>query len=195
MPTPPPEITQLLLRWKKGDVDAFDQVISLVYPELRKLARRFMRKENPAHTLQTSALINEAYLRLVDQQHIEWKDRAHFFAFASQVMRHILIDHARSYQYAKRGAGAEFVPLDEGKVNVQQRAAELVALDEALKRLAAIDPRKGQIVELRFFGGLSFDETAEVLKLSRITVFREWRAAKAWLHREVTGGELLESSE
>ncbi len=195
MATPPPEITQLLLSWKKGDVDAFDQVISLVYPELRKLARRYMRKENPGHTLQTSALINEAYLRLVDQQHVKWKDRAHFFAFTAQVMRHILIDHARSYQYAKRGAGAEFVPLDEGRVNVQQRAAELVALDEALKRLAAIDPRKSQIVELRFFGGLSVEETAEVVKLSRITVFREWRVAKAWLHREVSGESMLEESE
>lgn len=195
MATPPLEITQLLISWRKGDVDAFDQLIPLVYPELRKLARRYMRREGPAHTLQTSALINEAYLRLVDQQHVEWEDRAHFFSFAAQVMRHILIDHARSYQCVKRGAGAQFVPLDDASAKVQQRAAELVALDDALKGLAAIDPRKSQIVELRFFGGLSVEETAEVVKLSPVTVSREWRAAKAWLYREVSGHNPLEPME
>jgi len=182
----PQEITQLLLSWSKGDQAALDQLIPLVYPELRKLARRYMGRESPEHTLQTSALINEAYLRLVDQQAVEWNDRAHFFAVAAQVMRHILIDHARSHLYGKRGAGAQHVPLDEVAVVSQERAAELVALDDALTSLAKIDERKGKIIELRFFGGLSVDETAEVMNVSPVTVMREWRAAKAWLHREVS---------
>ena len=182
----PQEITQLLLNWSKGDQAALDQLIPLVYPELRKLARRYMGRESPEHTLQTSALINEAYLRLVDQQAVEWNDRAHFFAVAAQVMRHILIDHARSHLYGKRGAGAQHVPLDEVAVVSQERAAELVSLDDALTSLAKIDERKGKIIELRFFGGLSVDETAEVMNVSPVTVMREWRAAKAWLHREVS---------
>ena len=183
----PQEITQLLLNWSKGDEAALNQLIPLVYPELRKLARRYMGRESPEHTLQTSALINEAYLRLVDQQVVEWQDRAHFFAVAAQVMRHILIDHARSHLYGKRGAGAQHVPLDEAAVVSQERATELVALDDALTSLAEIDERKSKLVELRFFGGLSVEETAEAMKLSPVTVMREWRAAKAWLHREVSG--------
>jgi len=183
----PQEITQLLLNWSKGDEAALNQLIPLVYPELRKLARRYMGRESPEHTLQTSALINEAYLRLVDQQVVEWQDRAHFFAVAAQVMRHILIDHARSHLYGKRGAGAQHVPLDDAAVVSQERATELVALDGALTSLAKIDERKSKIVELRFFGGLSVEETAEAMKLSPVTVMREWRAAKAWLHREVSG--------
>jgi RNA polymerase sigma factor (TIGR02999 family) len=183
----PKEITQLLLSWSKGDEAALDQLIPLVYPELRKLARRYMRRESPEHTLQTSALINEAYLRLVDQQAVEWQDRAHFFAVAAQVMRHILIDHARSHLYGKRGAGAQHVPLDQVAVVSQERATELVALDDALTILAKIDERKAKIVELRFFGGLSVGETAEAMKLSPATVMREWRTAKAWLHREISG--------
>ena len=186
----PQEITQLLLKWSRGDKDALDRLIPLVYPELRRLARQYMRRENPAHTLQTSALINEAYLRLVDQQDIEWNNRAHFFAVAAQVMRHILIDHARRHHFAKRGAGAQHVPLDETAVIHQERASEFVALDDALKRLAAFDGRKSQIVELKFFGGLTVEEVAEVLKLSPITIKREWRAAKAWLHLEITGQAL-----
>lgn len=182
----PQEITQLLLSWSKGDEAALDQLIPLVYPELRKLARRYMNRENPEHTLQTSALINEAYLRLVDQQAVEWQDRAHFFAVAAQVMRHILIDHARSHLYGKRGAGAQHVPLDEVAVVSQERATELVALDDSLMSLAKIDERKGKIVELRFFGGLSVEETAEAMSLSPATVMREWRVAKAWLHREIS---------
>src|ERR1041385_3269185 len=149
----PQEITQLLLSWSKGDDSALDRLVPLVYPELRRLARRYMQRENPAHTLQTSALINEAYLRLVDRQQTEWNDRAHFFAVAAQVMRHILIDHARSHHYAKRGAGALHVPLDETAVIGAKRAAAFVALDDALGRLATVDVRKSQIVELRFFGG------------------------------------------
>ena len=146
-----------------------------------------MRRENAEHTLQTSALINEAYMRLVDQQPVEWRDRGHFFAVAAQVMRHILIDHARRYTYAKRGAGAKHVPLDEAGILKQERAAEFVALDNALSCLADLDPRKSRIVELRFFGGLTVEETAEVMKLSPITIKREWRAARAWLYREISG--------
>ena len=185
----PQEITQLLLSWSKGDKAALDQLVPLVYPELRRLAQRYMRRENSAHTLQTSALINEAYLRIVDQQEVEWQDRAHFFAVAAQVMRHILIDHARRHRYAKRGAGARHVPLDETAIISQERATEFLALDDALTRLAAIDARKSQIVELRFFGGLTVEEIAEVMKLSPITIKREWRSAKAWLHSEIAGSD------
>ena len=182
----PQEITQLLLSWSKGDQAALDQLIPLVYPELRKLARRYMGRESPEHTLQTSALINEAYLRLVDQQAAEWQDRAHFFAVAAQVMRHILVDHARTRNYAKRGGGAPKLPLDEAAALTEQRAGQLIALDDALRDLAALDERKSQIIELRFFGGLSLEETAEVMKISPSTVQREWRAAKAWLHHTMT---------
>ena len=148
------------MNWSQGDKAALDQLVPLVYPELRRLARRHMAHENPDHTLQTSALINEAYLKLVDQQNVKWQNRAHFFAVAAQVMRHILIDHARSHLYDKRGAGAQHVPLDEAAIVQEERAAQLVALDEALNDLAALDPRKSQIIELRFFGGLNGEETA-----------------------------------
>lgn len=183
----PQEITQLLLSWSKGDGSALDQLIPLVYPELRRMARAYMNREKSGHTLQTSALINEAYLRLVNQQEIAWQDRAHFYAVSAQIMRHILVDHARRYRRDKRGGGAEHLPLDETPVGCNERAVELMALDDALTRLAAIDARKSQIVELRFFGGLTVDETAEVMKLAPITIMREWRAAKAWLGREVSG--------
>ena len=183
----PKEITQLLLSWSKGDQAAFDQLIPLVYPELRKLARRYMGRETPEHTLQTSALINEAYLRLVDQQAVEWQDRAHFFAVSARVMRHILIDHARSHRYTKRGGGAQHLQLDDAEAVGYERAVELVALDDALTRLAKLDERKSKIVELRFFGGLSVEETAEVIKVAPVTVMREWRIAKAWLHKEISG--------
>ena len=186
----PQEITQLLLNWSQGDEAALEQLIPLVYPELRKMARRYMGREKPDHTLQTSALINEAYLRLVDQQAVQWQDRGHFFAVAARVMRHILVDHARSRKYAKRGAGAEHVQLDEVNVDEiarinNERAAEFVGLDDALTNLAQVDPRQSQIVELRFFGGLTVDETAEVLELSPITIKREWRTARAWLQRQM----------
>src|SRR2546423_2556328 len=182
----PNEVTQLLINWSKGDKAALDRLIPLVQAELRRLARRFMGRENTGHTLQTSALINEAYIRLVDQQNIHWQNRAHFFAVAAQVMRHILIDHARSYAYAKRGGGARKVPLDEAAALNDQRAEELIALDDALKALATLDARKSRIIELRFFGGLSIEETAEAMNISPITVTREWRAAKAWLRREMS---------
>lgn len=188
MAASPQEITQLLLKWSEGDRDALDRLTQLVYPELRRIARQHMRRESPAHTLQTSALINEAYLRLVDQQNTEWNDRVHFFAVAAQVMRHILIDHARKHRFAKRGGGAQLVSLDETAVLRQERAAEFVELDEALTRLEGLDARKSQIVELKFFGGLTVDEMAEALKLSPITIKREWRAAKAWLQLEMSQG-------
>jgi RNA polymerase sigma factor (TIGR02999 family) len=180
------EVTQLLIDWSNGDKAALDQLMPLVYDELRRLAKRHMARERRDHTLQTSALINEAYLRLVDHKDLQWQNRAHFFAVAAQVMRHILIDHARSYQYAKRGAGAQKIPLDEAAIFTQRRAAEFVALDEALEALARLDPRRSQVVELRFFGGLSIEETAEVMKISAPTVQREWRAAKAWLSRFIS---------
>jgi RNA polymerase sigma factor (TIGR02999 family) len=183
----PQEVTQLLVDWGNGRKAALDQLMPLVYEELRRLARRFMRKERRDHTLQTSALINEAYLRLVDQEVVGWQNRAHFFAVAAQVMRHILIDHARSYRYDKRGGGAQKVPLDEALTFSAERAAELVALDDALTSLAALDPRKSKVIELRFFGGLNIEETAEVMDLSPTTVQREWRAARAWLQRFVKG--------
>lgn len=184
----PDEITELLLGWSKGDKGALEHLIPLVSSELRRLARRYMAKERSDHTLQTSALINEAYLRLVNQQNVEWKDRAHFFAVAAQIMRHILIDHARKYQYGKRGAGAQKIELNDDAVLGQQRAKELIALDDALIELAAVDARKSQIVELRFFGGLSIEEVAEVTSTSVATVKRQLRAAKLWLKRIMTQG-------
>ena len=186
MPALLQEITQLLCNWSQGDKAALDQLMPLVYPELRRLAKRHMAREDPAHTLQTSALINEAYLKLVDQKSVQWQSRAHFFAVAAQVMRHILVDHARTRNYAKRGGGALKLPLDEAAALTEQRATQLVALDDALRDLSALDARKSQIIELRFFGGLSLEETAEVMKISPSTVQREWRAAKAWLHRTMS---------
>jgi len=158
----------------------------LVYDELRRMAHQHMRKERPGHTLQTSALVNEAFVRLVDQSEVQWQNRAHFFGIAAQMMRRILVDHARSRQYAKRGGDARQVSLDEVAVVSEERAANVVALDDALTSLAAIDSRKSQIVELRFFGGLSIEETAEVLAISPGTVMRDWTLAKAWLRREMT---------
>ena len=182
----PDGVTQLLINWRNGDKSALDQLTPLVYEELRRLARGFMRKERSNHTLQTSALINEAYLKLADHE-TDWQNRAHFFAVAAQIMRHILIDHARRYGYEKRGAGAQRVGLEDVKVFNEERASELVALDDALTNLATVDSRKSRIVELRFFGGLNIDETADVMELSPTTVQREWRAAKAWLQRFIKG--------
>jgi RNA polymerase sigma factor (TIGR02999 family) len=190
MATPSPtEVTQLLVDWSSGNKAALDQLMPLVYRELRRLASSYLRKERSDHTLQTTALVNEAYLRLVDYSNLRWQDRAQFFALAAQLMRHILIDHARSYQYAKRGGGAKKVSLDEAAILSDERAADLISLDDALTNLAAVDPRKSQVVELRFFGGLSIEETAEVMKLSSMTVQREWRWAKAYLLREISGSK------
>jgi RNA polymerase sigma factor (TIGR02999 family) len=180
------ELTQLLVAWSDGDQAALEKLLPLVNVELRRLAGHYMREETPGHTLQTSALVNEAYLRLIDQRHVRWQNRAHFFGIAAQLMRRILIDHARKAHYAKRGGGAVQVSLDEAAAVAEARAAELLAVDEALEKLTAMDARKGRLVELRFFGGLTEEETAEVMGISVPTVQREWRAAKAWLHRMLT---------
>ena len=190
MPQASHEVTQLLNEWSNGDQAALDKLMPLVYGELRLMARRYMARQNPSHTLQTTALINEAYLKLVGQAEKHWQNRAHFFGVAAQAMRCILVDYARSRQYEKRGGGAQQVSLDEALTVSHERAAELVALDDALQELAKVDPRKCRVVELRFFGGLSVEETAEALKVSEVTVMRDWSLAKAWLHRELSkGGE------
>ena len=179
-----PDVTELLLEWRRGDTAALDRLTPLVYDELRRIAHRYMRNERGGHTLETTALVNEAYLRLASQQRVEWEDRAHFFAVTAQVMRHILIDHARRRRYARRGgADARQVPLAEAHAMTNERAAELLALDEALEQLAQLDPRKARVVELRYFGGLSLEETADVLEISVMTVRRDWRAARAWLYK------------
>ena len=183
------QITQLLFRWREGDRQALDDLLPLVYNELHRLAGYYMRGERPSHTLQTSALVNEAYLRLAGAEHIQWQNRAHFFAIAAQVMRRILVDHARRRDKQKRGGAVQKVELDEAMLVSEQRAAEVVALDDALKSLAEIDPRKSQLVELRFFAGLNIEETAEVLKVSPGTVMRDWTLAKAWLRREITSAK------
>ncbi len=182
----PKEVTQLLLDWSHGDKAALDKLMPLVYDELRRLAHHYMGRERPGHTLQTTALVNEAYLRLVDQRSVQWQNRAHFFGIASQMMRRILVDHARSLHYKKRGGDLRQVSLDEALFVSEQRAADVLALDDALTALAQFDQRKSQIVEMRFFGGLSIEETAEVLGVSPGTVMRDWTLAKAWLHREIS---------
>ena len=182
-------ISKLLVEWRDGDTTALDRLVPLVYRELRRLAGYYMRRQRADHTLQTSALINEAYLRLIDHKNMRWKNRAHFYAVAAQAMRRILVDHARSRGYAKRGGGARKVSFDEAVIGAEERGAELIALDDALKNLDLIDPRKSQIVELRYFGGLSVDETAEALGISPVTVMRDWRSAKGWLLRAITKSE------
>lgn len=180
-------ITELLVAWGDGDRAALDQLVPLVHEELRRLARGYMRGERRGHTLQTTALVNEAYLRLVEQRHVRWQNRAHFLAVAAQLMRRILVDHARRRQYQKRGGGAIQVTLAEAEALPQERAPDLVALDEALAALAEIDPRRARVVELKFFGGLSIQEAAHVLNVSPTTVERDWTIAKAWLHKTVMG--------
>ncbi len=185
--TPSPhEVTQLLVAWGNGDEAARDQLMPLVYDELHRLAHQYMNRERPGHTLQTSALVNEAFVRLVGQRDVHWQNRAHFFGIAAQMMRRILVDYARNRHYAKRGGSARQVSLNEALIVSEERSAEVVALDDALKSLAIMDQRKSQIVELRFFGGLSIEETAEVLAVSPGTVMRDWTLAKAWLRREMT---------
>src|ERR1051325_1263718 len=181
----PEKMTRLLLDWSAGDKAALNELIPLVEQELHRIAHQYMNRENPGHTLQTTVLVNEAYLRLIDQKNVRWQNRAHFFAIAAQTMRRILIDHARSAARAKRGGKARKISLDEVAIVSQERASELVALDEALERLAMIDPRRGRVVELRFYGGLSNEEIAEVLNISANTVMRDWNMARAWLAREL----------
>ena len=187
--TPAQQVTHLLVRWREGDRAALDELMPLVYDELRRLAARYMRGERPGHTLQTSALVNEAYLRLAGNDEIQWQNRAHFFGVAAQAMRRILVDHARRRGGQKRGGNGHKVEFDEALLVSAERASEVVALDEALARLAEIAPRKSQLVELRFFGGLSIEEAAEVLKVSPGTAMRDWTFVKAWLRKEITGGE------
>jgi RNA polymerase sigma factor (TIGR02999 family) len=178
-------VTRLLQAWSQGKDTALEELLPLVHQELRRLARRYMFGERPGHTLQTTALVNEAYLRLVNSRQVNWQNRAHFFAISAQLMRRILVDHARARGYQKRGGGIPKVTLDEALMGPREKGHDLVALDDALKALAGVDPRKSKVVELRFFGGLSVEETAEVLKVSPDTVHRDWRLAKAWLAREM----------
>jgi RNA polymerase sigma-70 factor (ECF subfamily) len=180
------QVTQLLSDWRNGDRAAFDSLFSLVYEELRAMASSYMRRERPDHTLQTTAVVNEAYMKLVGHPDPLWENRVYFFAIAAKIMRQILIDHARTRHYAKRGGGAVKISLDETVTLSNQRADELVALDDALLRLEEIDPRKAQVVELRFFGGLTIEETAEFLNVSRNTVIRDWEMARAWLHQQIS---------
>jgi RNA polymerase sigma factor (TIGR02999 family) len=180
-----PDVTELLLAWRKGDELALEQLVPLVYAELHRIAERCMRNERDEHTLQATALVNETYLRLVDVSRMQWQNRAHFLAMAARLMRRILVDHARGRRYQKRGGGAIRVTLVDDVGGTTARPPDLVALDDAIEALARIDPRKGQIVELRCFAGLSVEETAHVLNVSRDTVLRDWRLAKAWLSREL----------
>jgi RNA polymerase sigma-70 factor (ECF subfamily) len=183
----PHEITQLLAEWSNGNQTALDKLYPLVYDELHKMANRYMKRERKDHTLQTTALINEAYVRMVAQKNVHWENRAHFFAISAQIMRRILIDHARRHHYAKRGGGAQKVSLDETAVVASDPASDMLLLDEALNRLAEMDPRRGQVVELRYFGGLNNEEIADVLKISENTVTRDWNMARAWLYQELSG--------
>ena len=185
---PRDEITLLLHEWSSGDRAALDKLVPVVYRELRRLARHYMNNERPDHTLQTTALVSEAYLRLVHYEKMHWQNRAHFLAVAAQAMRRILVEHARAHHYAKRGGGAERIPLDDAPILSPEPVPEILALDEAMQQLESMDERKCRIVEFKFFGGLSTEETAEVLQISTATVEREWRSAKAWLYQSMTKG-------
>ncbi|HVE56900.1 MAG TPA: sigma-70 family RNA polymerase sigma factor [Pyrinomonadaceae bacterium] len=181
-----PEITRILKSWSGGNREAVDDLIPLVYDELHKVAAQYLRRQRPDHTLQPTALVNEAYLKLIDISNVNWQDRAHFFAVASQTMRHILVDHARAQAREKRGGGAQKLSLDEAISLSSEKEVDVLSLDEALNQLAAIDEQQSKIVELRFFGGLTVEETAVVLKISTATVKREWRIAKAWLYGKIS---------
>ena len=181
------QITQLLNQWSNGDAEVLDDLLPLVYKELRRQASSYLRRERSNHTLQPTALINEAYLKLIDQSDVKWQNRAHFFAIAAQAMRRILVDYARERKREKRGGAAENLPLEEALTIVsQEKSIDLVALDDALDKLAKFDERQAKVVELRYFSGLSIDETAEVLNVSNVTIRRDWNMAKAWLHQEIT---------
>jgi RNA polymerase sigma factor (TIGR02999 family) len=189
----PHGVTQLLVAWSHGNQEALDELTQMVYHDLRRLAHHYMRAERPGHLLQTTALIHETYLRLIDWKGIHWKNRAHFVGICAQLMRRILVDFARSQGYVKRGGKSRRVQLDEAAALPDTRGSDLVAIDDALRGLAEIDPRKSRIVELRFFGGLSVEEIAEVLRISPRTVMREWSLAQAWLHKELRGDSCSES--
>jgi RNA polymerase sigma-70 factor (ECF subfamily) len=180
-------VCELLRAWSDGDASALERLAPIVYDELHRLARRYMKGERPGHSLQTTALVNEAYMRLVGYERMQWQNRAHFLAVSAQVMRRILVEHARRHNL-KRGGGVPHVSLEEAALVGGNRAADLVALDDAMNTLAQLDPRKAHVVEMRFFGGLNVEETADVLKVSPATVMRDWSTAKAWLYRELAGG-------
>lgn len=184
---PQQDITQLLVAWGRGDKEALDKLMPFVYSELRRLAHAYMRRQRPDHTLQTTALVNEAYMRLIDSDKVRWQDRNHFFAMSARLMRRILVDFARSKKAQKRGGGGHLVTFDEELPVAEAREAELISLDEALTRLSELDERQGKIVELRYFGGLTEEEIAEVLDISARTVRRDWSVARAWLFRELSG--------
>ena len=179
------ELTELLQDWKRGDAAALQKLTPLIYDELRRIAHRYAQRERNGHTLQTTALVNEAYLRLAGSEKRDWQNRSHFFAVTAQVMRHVLIDHARRRRYVKHGGEIQQVPFESVSLMAAERAAELIALDEALMEFAVFDPRKARVVELRYFGGLSLEETAETIGISLMTVRRDWQAAKAWLYRRL----------
>lgn len=185
--SPQQQVTQLLCEWRDGDPSAVEKLIPLVQPELHRLAHRYMSRERPGHTLQTTALLNDAYLELSDKTHPKWENRAHFFAVAAQLMRRIMVDHARQRQALKRGGGAVRVTLDESVLSPETRSEELLALDEALEKLALLDRRKADVVEMGYFGGLTMEEIAEVMKIHVNTVTRDWRAARAWLFATLNG--------
>jgi RNA polymerase sigma factor (TIGR02999 family) len=186
LPNPAHEVTQLLMDWSEGNAAALKELMPLVYRELRRLARQYLNRERDGHTLQTTDLVHEAYLKLVDQRRVQWQNRTHFFGVAAELMRRILVDHARHHKRAKRGGGAPLVSLAQADKVSPQTTVDVIALDEALTTLAKVDERKARIVELRFFGGLEVKETAEFLQISTATVMREWKMAKAWLHRELS---------
>ena len=187
--SPPKDVTDLLIDWGKGDQEALNKLMPLVYDELHKLASRYLRRERPDHTLQTTALVHEAYLKLVDQRKANWENRVQFFAVAAQLMRRILVDYARSHRASKRGGDLCKLSLDEGLVSSKEKGSELLALDEALDRLAVFDSQQSRVVELRVFAGLTLEETAQALNISSRTVRREWGMAKAWLHREIKNND------
>jgi RNA polymerase sigma factor (TIGR02999 family) len=190
----PDKLTELLAAWSDGDKAALEQLTPIVYQELYRLAAGHLAHERAGHTLQATALVNEAYVRLINQKRVRWQNKAHFLGIAAQMMRRILVDYARSRRYAKRGGGAPVVSLDEAAAVSVEQASNLVAVNDALVRLSELDARKGRVVELRFFGGLSVEEAAEVLQVSPNTVLREWRTAKAWLHRELSAADGVERS-
>ena len=188
--SPQQQVTQLLCQWRDGDPQALEKLMPLVQPELQRLAHHYMSRERPGHTLQTTALLDDAYLQLAGKSHVQWENRAHFFAVAAQLMRRIMVDHARQRHTLKRGGGAIRVTLDECAAVTQTRAAELLALDEALEKLAAADQRKARVVEMRYFGGLTMEEIADVLKIHVNTVTRDWTAARAWLFAALSGEDM-----
>ena len=191
-PASPPQqqVTELLCDWRSGDHTALEKLIPLIQPELQRLAHHYMRRERAGHTLQTTALVDDAYLHLADNSHPEWQNRAHFFAVAAQLMRRIMVDHARRRQALKRGGGALMIELDESTMASESRGTELLALDEALEKLATFDRRKAEVVEMRYFGGLTMEEIAEVLKIHVNTVMRDWTAARAWLFATLSGEQM-----